>query len=300
MIEMPYLISGAPPFLLAILWLALHVACFSANAVAVKATSLTLTICQIIFFRSLATLACSAITRSARVQIATSIKSDVLQLLIIRAIAGFLGIYGVFYTISVLPVPIAMTLTGITPVFVIFLEAVVTNERVRKEILLYALFAIASIYITTSANGVSKFDDLDVGDIAIGLAAGALVAISFVSVRLTVRKVGTNAVVFWFGLGKFVGSLLLGGTAIFATHYTLHETILLSLICFLGAISDFAKTAAYQYGRAWIVSMLSLLAIPASGILAFVFLQEKLFPSQWLGIILMIFSLSAIAYRRNS
>lgn len=297
---MPGFISGAPPYLLAIIWLAIHVMCFSANAVAVKATSLTLTICQIIFFRSLATLACSSVTQSARARIATSIKSDVLRLLIVRAVAGFLGIYGVFYTISVLPVPIAMTLTGVTPVFVIFIEAAITKEKVRKEILLYALFAILSIYIATNEKGINKLGDIDAMNIAIGLASGALVAVSFVSVRLTVRKVGTNAVVFWFGLGKLVGSVLLGGTAIFVTHYTLRDTILLSLICMLGAISDFAKTAAYQYGRAWIISMLSLLAIPASGVLAFAFLQEKLLPSQWLGIVLLLISLSAIAYRRNS
>ena len=291
--------AATTPYAIAALWLAIHVLCFSANAVAVKASSLTLTILQIIFFRSLATMACASLTKSARAQIHASFTSDALRLLVIRAVAGFFGIYGVFYTISVLPVPIAMTLTGITPVFVIFIEALFTKERVRKEILLYALFAILSIYLTTDQVRAGGLDAIRPWDVAIGLASGALVAISFVSVRFAVQKVGTNAVVFWFGLGKLLGALAFGGAAIFVTRYTPREVVLLALICSLGALSDLAKTAAYRYGRAWIISMLSLLAIPASGVLAFAFLQEKLLPHQWLGIFTMLASLSVITYRRN-
>ncbi|TCW84320.1 hypothetical protein C5O80_14860 [Burkholderia sp. SRS-46] len=292
--------TAGTPYAVAMLWLAIHVTCFSANAVAVKASSLTLTILQIIFFRSLATLACASITQSARAQIYASFRSEALRLLVIRAVAGFFGIYGVFYTISVLPVPVAMTLTGITPVFVIFIEAFFTKERIRKEILFYALFAIFSIYLTTDQGHVGGLTNINPLDVAIGLASGALVAVSFVSVRFAVQKVGTNAVVFWFGLGKLFGALMFGGSAIFVARYTPREVLLLGLICMLGASSDFAKTAAYRYGRAWIISMLSLLAIPASGVLAFMFLQERLLPNQWLGIFMMLASLSVITYRRNA
>lgn len=63
--------------------------------------------------------------------------------------------------------------------------------------------------------------------------------------------------------------------------------------------SDFAKTAAYRLSRAWIVSTLSLLAIPASGILAWAFLDEEISSIQWAGMALMLSTLSIMMARRR-
>jgi drug/metabolite transporter (DMT)-like permease len=282
----------------ALFWIGLHVLCFSSSAVTVKAASVGVGILQIIFFRGLFTLGAVMLPRAGRRQVIDSFRSNVVGVLVLRAAAGFLGMYGVFYTITALPVPIAMTLTGITPVFVIFLESLVLKERIRREMYAFVVLAAGGIYLSTLQSPLDA-SAVDGFDVVIGLLAGLLVAVSFVSVRHAVKTVGTSAVVFWFGAGKVVGPLAFAGTTLFSASYSFKDLCFIALICALGVASDFAKTAAYRLSRAWVVSTLSLSAIPASGVLAWVFLGEEISNLQWAGMGVVLSALSIMMVRRR-
>ncbi|MFX8735766.1 hypothetical protein ABTM37_21040, partial [Acinetobacter baumannii] len=80
--------------------------------------------------------------------------------------------------------------------------------------------------------------------------------------------------VFWFSACNFVGAAAVGGlpTELLAPPGRNHLYIL--LICALGIGSDLAKTNAYKFGEAWFVSLLSVLTIAVSGILAWLVAGE--------------------------
>ena len=286
--------------LLASLYIFLHIAFFSTGTVLVKAVSISVGIAQLIFARSLATLVPVLITRTARQAVMASMRTDVRNVLALRAITGFLGIYGVYYTVANLPVSVALTITGITPIFVIFLERLILKQAIRPEIYAYAVLAAIGIYLTAKNSPLTPSPNvISMPNIAIGLISGVLVAVSFVSVRHAAQKVGTSAIMFWFGLGKLAGATLLGGATLLTTSYSLRDASCIAAICLLGAASDFSKTSAYRLSPAWIVSLLSLLAIPTSGIMANILFGERLSPTQLAGIGLMLVALSIAMCRRN-
>lgn len=106
-------------------------------------------------------------------------------------------------------------------------------------------------------------------------------------------------VVFWFGLGNLAGSTMFGGASLVIPDHSIREILCITAICVLGAMSDLSKTSAYRLSPAWVVSLLSLLAIPVSAVIAHIFLGERLSLAQIAGIGLMLASLSIAIYRRN-
>lgn len=275
----------------------LHIIFFSSSVVATKAISVSVEIIQLIFARSLVTLAFVLASRKSRTHVMASLQSDAIKILMLRASTGFFGVYGVFHTIVSLPISIAMTIIGTTPIFVIAIESLVLNQKIRLEIYGYSALTALGIYISTSEPSGIPESHIDNLNVFVGLISSLLVSVSFVSVKYSAEKVGTTAVVFWFGLGMFVGSISLGGRALLVWSPTLREILGIVAICALGTMSDLTKTSAYRLAPSWIVSLLSLLSIPIAAILAHILFDERLSLLQIAGIVLMLASISIAIYR---
>ncbi|WP_298966997.1 DMT family transporter [uncultured Roseibium sp.] len=278
-------------------WTLVHVVLFSLAALAVKSLNQYVPVSGQIFFRS--AVAVAIVVATSRGAVLSSLVGEEKKLLFLRGVLGFIGLFGAFYSFTILPIAIAMTIIGTTPLFVMVFGAVALGEKIKPDMIVYGLGVAVSIFFVVQPESVSVADYEDVSLIGVAMAfmSSIAAALAFTTVRAVVQKVGVQAVVFWFAGVCLVGSLIFDGFPSYVTDIPTHALFLLVALCVLGVTSDLAKTQAYKFGVAWYVSLLSVLSVAVSGLLAWMFIGQTISVAQWIGILFMMLFMAAAIHR---
>jgi len=137
--------------------------------------------------------------------------------LTIRGLSGTLSLCAYFYTVSVLPLSLAVVVSFTSPVITAAMAAVILKEKWGKFEALCAFLSLAGVVIVskpaflfphhpTNANSTSGSTSEDGGDssqllyILIGVAGAVFSALSFIAVRKIGRGVNPFVLVFYFSL----------------------------------------------------------------------------------------------------
>jgi drug/metabolite transporter (DMT)-like permease len=273
----------------AIVFASLHALAFALSTVVIKWLSASFPVLEQVFSRSIVGLI-FLVPHMWRLR--SELVSKSWPLLLFRGIAGFIGIVCLFFTVSKLPLIIAMILTLITPVFVMMFGSLFLGERVSARQLGYAvviLFAVTMVVYPKSA-AISAISETDVSAyliyVAVGIIGSVSTAAAFVSVKASLKAVSVNVVVFYFLSCNIVLSLLFGARD-FVVPNMLDFFVLLSLGV-IGLFSDIFKTRAYKKAISGIVSVVSLMSIVFSALFGLIFFNEMMSMRQGLGVVLLV------------
>lgn len=279
---------------LAVGWSSLHVLLFSLSAVIARVMAPQIKIeHQLLSRAAFAILVLAVATRGG---VFASLRSAHWKLLLLRGVLGFAGVYGAFYSFTVIPIAIAMMIVGATPLLVMVFGAVLLRERVSAELFLYAAVGAVSIFFITGTRSAFNGDIL-VSGVLVALGSSVATAFAFLTVRSLANVVGAQAIVFWFGLCCLAGFLAVGGLPAEILDLSPSGLLLLAALCLFGVGSDLTKTKAYQYGQAWFVSLLAISSIGVSGLLAWAVLGEATTKAQLFWIAVMMATLALATYR---
>ena len=221
------------------------------------------------------------------------------KILLLRGVFGFIGMFGTLYSFTILPIAIAMMIIGTTPLFVMLFGAIALGERIKPGTVVYGSGVALSIFFVVQPESINveHFANVSVFGVAVAFMSSIAAALAFTTVRAVVQKVGVRVVVFWFAGICLIGSLLVDGVPTYVTDIPATALWLLIGLCILGVTSDLAKTQAYKYGVAWYVSLLSVLSVAVSGILAWMFIDQTISAAQWVGILFMMLFMGAAIHR---
>lgn len=272
----------------ALTWTLVHAFLFSLTGVAIKLTSGDVTVYEQVFYRSaFAFIVVLAIFREGWISL---IAPEALSLLLTRGVFGFLGVTAMFYSMSKLPLSIAMLITLTTPVFVMVIGHLLAGEKLASQDLIPVLLILGGVILVM---------DVDIGDtvkvklpvlpMLVGIFGSVMTAIAFISMRKALNVVNARVVVFWFSACCLIGS---GIMSIGSFGIPKDSDIFYVLaICILGLLSDFTKTTAYRYAAAWYVSIISLTSVLFAAIWGWSFFGDLLVLLQLSGIMLVIFGI---------
>lgn len=175
----------------------------------------------------------------------------------------FLGVSGMFFAVTELPLAIAMTLTLTTPVFVMILGHFSINEKIQLRQLGPAILTLIGIALILDLRIEETIDtSVPLIPAVVGLMGSVLTALAFLSMRSALQLVSANVVVFWFSLANLIGAGIISFRSLSLPNE--NNIYFLIAICILGLMSDISKTTAYKYAVAWFVSLVSLTSVAFS------------------------------------
>lgn len=269
----------------ALTWTLIHALLFSLTGVSIKLTSGDITVYEQVFYRSaFALIVIIALFREAWVNL---VKAEVLPLLISRGVFGFLGVTAMFYSMSELPLSVAMLITLTTPVFVMVLGHLITSENLTSKDLLPVGLILCGVILVMDVDFRKEVKmTLPMLPVLVGLFGSIMTAVAFISMRKALNVVSSKVVVFWFSACCFIGSgfMSLGSFTIPSES----DLFYVLAICVFGLLSDFTKTTAYKYAVAWYVSLVSLVSVLFAAIWGWSIFGDRLVLIQLTGILLVI------------
>ena len=246
------------------------------------------------FFRNaIAALVALVIVISERKSI--SIKKDDIPLLIIRSVAGTIGILGNFYAVDHLILSDATMLNKMSPFFTLLFSFIFLKEGISMKKMLIVIGAfIGSLFIIRPT-----FSNQNLAASLIGFAGGIGAGGAYTAVRaLGKRGVRGSVIVLFFSA---FSSLVTLPYLIFDYHpMTIRQFIILILAGSAAASGQFAITAAYRFAPAREISVYDYSQVIFSAILGWIAFSQ--IPDTWsflgYGIIILMAFLMFIANRK--
>ena len=214
------------------------------------------------------------------------IKTPHLRKQIDRGVVGFLSLAFFFYAIAHLNLGSAMTLNYTSPIFLGFFLPFISNQKIKKSILLCTItgFIGALFILDPRGDWQSWFAGL------IGLISGIGAALAYIHViQLSKLNEPDWRTVFYFTLVSTLGS----GLWISFTDYQklIWDDVWILIPLGLSAtIAQIAMTRAYRLGNSLVIAALSYLTIVFSGIISLLYFNETMRMEDVLGAILIIVS----------
>lgn len=155
-------------------WTLVHVALFSLAALTVKSLNQHVPVFGQIFFRS--AVAVTIVVATSRGAVFSSLVGDEKKLLFLRGVLGFVGLFGAFYSFTILPIAIAMMIIGTTPLFVMVFGAVALGEKIKPDSILYGLAVAVSIFFVVQPESISVSDYANVSLLGVAMALMSSIA----------------------------------------------------------------------------------------------------------------------------
>lgn len=276
----------------AIFFASLHALAFALSTVVIKWLSASFPVLEQVFSRSIVGLA-FLVPHVWRMR--SELVSKSWPLLVFRGVAGFIGIACLFFTVSKLPLLIAMILTLITPVFVMVFGSLFLGERVSIRQLGYSAIILCAVMMVVYPKNLALMPASGEAFraymiyVLIGVIGSVSTAAAFVSVKASLKTVSVNIVVFYFLSCNIVLSLLFGAKQ-FVMPNIFDFFVLLSLGV-IGLFSDLFKTRAYKKAISGIVSVVSLMSIVFSALFGLIFFNEMMSLRQGLGVVVLVFGI---------
>lgn len=282
-----------PPLMHA-LWMLASGLAFALTGVCVKLAAAHFATAELVFWRSVLSVAVSALilwrlgqplgTRHVRVHL-------------YRGVAGFASLVLFFHALATLPVAMAMTLNYTSPLFVALLFPLLARERVRPALAaaLAAGFAGTVLLLRPSVDAASLADALA------GLASAALAAVAFWNVRKLVDAgEPEERVVLSFAL-CCVGGALAWMLPARWTPVDAGNVLPLAGVALFGTAGQIFLTRAYGRGNALVAATLSYSAIVFSTVLGYAVFDDRIAAPAWVGMALIVAAgIAAMRYARAS
>lgn len=199
-----------------------------------------------------------------------------------RGLVGFVALAAFFYSLTVLPMSVAVSLNYTSPLFLGLLMPVWLREPVRPA--QYGAIALGFAGVLLLLRPWEEHGDFLGG--LIGLFSGFMAGLAYVHVRsLGVLQEPEWRTVFWFAA---VGSL---GAACLVSLEGWHTEVLphLGLLLVLGltaTIGQLAMTRAYRQGRTAVVAAFAYSTVVFSSLLDVLIWKEDIAAMSWLGMTL--------------
>jgi drug/metabolite transporter (DMT)-like permease len=265
---------------------------FCSMAVFVKRLSPQLPGFELVFFRSLINLV--LVLAWMRGQIRSVKPSGVL---FGRGVAGFIGIVCLFYSVSHLPLPVAMLMSWSSPIFVLIFSRVFLKERVARRSLLWIVGVFLGLDLLLGRVETDAAVLFDFLPILIGLTGACCAGLAYVAVRAaSQRQISSSTIVLYLAGVSTILSLPLA-LADFKIPSGNQWTELFALGC-LATVGQVAMTRAYRYARAGVVSTMGLLNAVFSSLFGWMLFGETLGAWQWVGLSIMTLSLAGLSFAK--
>lgn len=263
------------------LWMVFASFCFALMNIVIKASSNTLSVAEVLFYRSL--LNFIIVFGIMKVQ-NIKIKSKVISLHIRRATLGNIALACSFFALSVLPVATATTLNYTNPLFLAMISIFLIKDKTSFSTYIGIILGfLGVILILNPSLKVEQY----LGVIS-GLLSGLLTALAYYNVGLLVEKGEPETrVVFYFSLT----GLLCSFVWLLFNHFSqVNFNTFLHIITFglLGTIGQLAMTRAYGKGRTLSTGTLSYMTVVFAALFSWIFFDEQLKWYNLLGITFII------------
>ncbi|MDO5532328.1 DMT family transporter [Sutterella sp.] len=240
------------------LWILFSTFLFAVMAVFTKYATASLTVWEILFFRSLCgVILCAAVMHRRRIPFATPHPWRFL----LRCVLGTTGITLGVFAIKLLPLATAQTFNYASPLwFCLFLSlaAAMKGERLERPLLAAVAAGFAGVLIILRP------------DLPAGTAAGAVIGIltgifsgaaDFMIRDLSQRREPAERIVFWFALTGTVTGLAVSAATGFS-EVTLENALLLFGIGVTGALALLVFTIGWTKGHPLLNAVFQFTGIP--------------------------------------
>jgi drug/metabolite transporter (DMT)-like permease len=254
---------------------------FACMGVFVKLGAEYFSFAELVFYRSLVGLVFIAALAKAR---GRALATPHWRAHASRGISGFVSLALYFYSITLLPLPAAVTLNYTSPVFLAVLTAIMLRERPRLSLL--AAVALGFIGVVLLLRPV--FDEQLRGAL-LGLTSGLFAAVAYLNVTQLTRELKEPEwrTVFYFSLISTAGAgvwMLLGEShAITPANFWM-----LLGIGATATIAQLAMTRAYGRGNTLTIGSLSYSTVVFSSVLSLIVWQETLDVLSWFAIAIIV------------
>jgi drug/metabolite transporter (DMT)-like permease len=201
--------------------------------------------------------------------------------LIMRGIAGCLGLIGSFYTLQNIPLATAVTLNYLSPFFTAILGIFIVRQRFRPVQWLYFLLSIVGVIL------LKGFDfRVSTVDMLVGLGAAFFAGLAYNMIAKTRDKEHALVIIFYFPLITLPFALLY---CLF--HWTTPigmDWFYLLLIGILSQIAQYYMTLSYQTANLAKVASLNYLGVIYALGFGYIFFDETFNTMSLLAIVLII------------
>ncbi|MVZ60846.1 EamA family transporter [Sphingobacterium humi] len=242
---------------------------------------------EVVFFRSVFSLVASyIILKRDRIPVFGNNK----RLLILRGIAGCIGLVGSFYTLQHIPLASAVTINYLSPFFTALLGIFIVKQTIKPIRYLYFALAIAGVIM------LKGFDPrISTLDLIIGLTAALFAGLAYNIIAKLKTSEHPLVIIFYFPLITlpFVGAYSI-------MHWTTPQGwdwLLLLLIGIFTQIAQYYMTLSYQRANLAKVASLNYLGVIYALVFGYFLFQETFSEYALLGIFMIL--LAVILNIRN-
>ncbi len=258
------------PIVRAAFWMSGAIVSFTLMAVAGRALSLDLDTFEIMMYRSLVgvfvVLAGAAATGTTG-----RIRANKLGLHFLRNLFHFTGQNLWFFAITVVPLAQVFALEFTSPIWAMFLAALILREKLTAMNLTAAVFGFAGVLIVSRPFG---------GAIEIGIIAAAISAIGFagsaVFTRLLTRTENIVSILFFLTLMQFVLGVVCAGFDGYIALPSAENAPWILLVALCGLLAHFCLTTALSLAPAAVVMPIDFTRLPVIAIVGMLFYAEAL------------------------
>lgn len=252
--------------------------CFALMGACVKAAGISgIPVLEIVAVRALISLLLSWVDiRRKRIPILGHNR----PFLMLRGLFGTIGLVAVFYSVTTLPIALAVLLQYIHPTFTAVLALFFLKERVQLGTVLCIVLSFIGLYIVTVPQW-SEQATSDISGLAIGVALiGALAsACAYVVVRKLSRTEDPSVIVIYFPMIAFpISAILLIAQQEFVVP-SLYQLGLLVAIGVFVQIAQVTLTKAMSVDSASKVSAYGYIQVVYAALLGMMFFEE--IPTIW-------------------
>ena len=255
------------------------------NGAIAKVLSENISALEIVFYRN--TIGVVFILMMLR-HTPTKLPGGQLHLLLLRGLLGFSAMILFFYTITTIPLGVAMTLNKTSPLFVTILAFFLLKERLSTQGLIALLVGFIGVALITKPLGLAfSYEHF------LGLMGGFLAAAAYTTIKKIKHLYDARVIVLSFmGMGMSIPLLLFALSPYITPPAYLEflfpafvwELSLLtwSLILAMGVISTLSQyllTRAYSASKAGIIGVISYTNIPFG--IGFGYMLGDAFPDFW-------------------
>ena len=209
-----------------------------------------------------------------------------------RSIFGSLGILCGFYALSTMPVTDTVTIMSTTPIWVTILLAVFFRQPVRLSTGVYALLALAGVY-------VMQRPSFDMGSFPIAIALLGSFIIATVKISLGYcRNLPPVSVVTHYALCASLVSLLItfivrDGTIVLNTEMSPWFWLWLFPMGLAGTVGQLFMTGAYGKGKTNMVALVSISQIGFAALYDAVLWQRYFDLPKLIGVLMITIAIAA-------
>lgn len=262
-------------------WMLLAGASFALMGVWVKLAAQWFSSVELVFYRSLfgllVVLGTLAFSRGPGAMM--RVFGPHLWLHLRRGAVGFVALATFFYSLTVLPMSVAITLNYTSPLFLTMMTPLWLKEPIRPA--QYAAVTLGFAGVLLLLRPWEVHGDLTAG--LIGLFSGLMAGVAYVHVRaLGQLQEPEWRTVFWFA------AVASAGGALIASVHGWHSDILphIDLLLVLGltaTVGQLAMTRAYRRGQTAVVAAFSYSTIIFSSLLDVIIWKEDIAATPWAG-----------------